>query len=60
MLDSGLYTEGSQALLQAGFEAAETGLWVVNPPGDTLSGFVSTLREAPSPPQEPVHLFAPR
>ena len=60
MLDSGLYTEGSQALLQAGFEAAETGLWVVNPPGDSLSGFVSTLGEAPSSPQEPVHLFAPQ
>jgi hypothetical protein len=60
MLGSNLYAEGGQELLQAGFEAAETGLWVVNPPGDMLSALMSTFREGPPPAAEPVCLFADR
>jgi hypothetical protein len=59
MLDSALFTEGGRELLQAGFEAAETSPWLVDPPDDTLATLVSTFRELPAA-QEPVRLFAPR
>lgn len=59
MIDPGVYTEGEE-VLRAGFEAAETGLWVVNPPDDTLSQLISAFRDPPSPPAEPVRLFADR
>jgi hypothetical protein len=60
MLDSDVYAEGGQRVLQAGFEAAESGLWVVNPTFEILSQFVSVFRDPPSRQPTPVRLFAAR
>jgi len=58
MFESTLYTGGGRELFQAGFDAGESGLWIVNPSSDTLCALVSAFREGLPASQEPVRLFA--